>query len=120
MSAKYAAGDRLILRRLNSTRSADIEVVVYKVGRKWGYAKPDGGSFPDVKFDLETGYEDGRGYSSTCRVLTAEQDAIEARVSAVTLRLKELGVRIESYTVRRLSVEALERVAVLIREGVES
>lgn len=111
MSVRYAVGDRLILRRTGGRLGPDSEVVVYKTGRKWGYAKPEGKSYPDVKFDLETGYEDGRGFASHHRVLTAEQDADEKRTAAATLRLKELGVRVESYARRKFSADALERVA---------
>jgi hypothetical protein len=118
MSTRYAMGDRLILRRTGGMRGPDSEVVVYKTGRKWGYAKPEGKSYPDVKFDLETGYEDGRGFASHQRVLTAEQDADEKRILEATGRLKALGVRVDYYARREFSADALERVAdILAADG---
>lgn len=111
---KYNVGDRLILRRLNGRGvEADREVVAYKTGRKWGHAKPEGKSWPDIKFDLETGYEDGKGYSPSHRVLTAEQDAEEKRRSAVMDQLKALEVKF-GFLSPKFSTEALEAVVKIL------
>ena len=71
------------------------EVVVYKVGRRWAYAKPIDRAYPDTKFDIETGYEDGKGFSPLVRIVSAVDLAAAQRHSATLATLRELGVEIK-------------------------
>jgi hypothetical protein len=119
-AVNYRLGDRVELRRTNrGNRDAGVELVVYKVGRKWGFAKPEGGRYPDVKFDLETGYEDGCGYASTRRVLTPEQDAQERRRKDAVAEMKASRITLD-FGSNNISTEALEQIVAILRADREA
>ena len=111
-----AVGDVLIREPLNSRYSKAHEVVVTKIGRKWGWAKPVGGG-PDYKFDLETGYEDCGQYMSRHRALTAEQDAEEKRRAALVESLKEYGLEFGYSRGRDITTDQLARVVAALADA---
>ena len=95
---RFATGDRVIYLSTDPrSKESRRELVVYKAGRKWGYAKPETSSYPDIKFDLETGYEDAGAYSSRHRVATADQLAAEDVRRATLEQLIALGMRPERH-----------------------
>jgi len=106
----YAVGDRLIYLPTDPrSRESRREVAVYKVGRRWGYAKSETSSYPDIKFDLQTGYEDAGQCAARHRVASAEQLAEEDRHRAAREQLVSLGVRLERHG-RDYPADVLERV----------
>lgn len=111
-------GDELILRRVQGNPN-DRVATVTKLGRKWAHAAPTTG-WGEVKFDMVTGYEDGRGFMSHHRLLTPEMDAVEQRIKAARTELHEKGVRFEPWAARGISVETIEAIAAILRESEET
>lgn len=108
MSARPKVGDTLICRSTQRYGTTH-EVTVTKVGRKWAYAG-------NLKFDLDTGWEDGRGYSSYTRTLSVERWAEEDRRKAVTEQLRTFDIRPYDLRWARASVSDLERLVALLVE----
>jgi hypothetical protein len=110
-------GDELIMRR-TQRGTHDSTVTVTKIGRRWAYA--DGGGWREIKFDKETGYEDGRREMSAHRVLTAEMDLAEKRLAAARDQLRALGVRLEPPLTHRISAETAEALAQVLATSKEA
>ena len=119
-------GDRLLKRSTSGARygrpgEEDEEVIVYKVGRKYGYAVADGSEpvaeWMATRFDLETGYEPSGQFASSYRVLTHEMDADEKRRQQLTQALNERGLASSTYSgLRAFSTAKLERILAVIDE----
>jgi hypothetical protein len=117
---RYAVGDRLIYTSTDPrSRTSRSEVVVYKAGRRWGYAKAEGASWPQIKFDLETGYEDSGQYAARRRVVSAEQLAEEERHGAARESLVRLGVRLERHGSNH-PAHVLERIIAILTSTEEA
>ena len=106
-------GTPVLYQYLNPRHSPREGWAITEKGRKWGYAS--NGSW-SVKFDLDSGYEDGGQYTSPGRILTQEILADEQRRQIVLDRLKKaLGV---SYIpARPYSTATLEAVADLLEQS---
>lgn len=112
MSIEWAVGQEVVIRRTRG-EARDKVARVYKVGRKYGYAKPDDHPFPDVQFRLDTGYENS-DYSAYYRVVTPELLADEDRRASALARVTAAGFKAHSSEVRGISTDVLERIADLL------
>lgn len=110
-------GDAVLYQTLNPERAAREGWTVTRLARKWGYAQ--GAYGHEVKFSLDSGYEDGGQYVSPGRILTDGMLEEESRQRAARTKLRDLGVDFR-FGAQRFSADALDAVVEILAADVES
>lgn len=117
---EYSVGQRVLI--VHARRSLPegagrepVEAEVVKIGRAWGEALQDGRTLT-VRFRLEGGAVDSKGYSTTEWVLTPEQHALREARYARDRRIHEAGVRFDFGRTIARSEAFLDALDVLVAE----
>lgn len=116
MSLKNAKpGDRVLYQALNPKREPREGWTIESLARVWGTAIGPYGH--KVKFRIDTGHEDGRGYAPPGRILTPQMVEHEQRVLSAKDALRKLGLAFMYGEADRFTPESLEAAAEALRAG---
>lgn len=107
-------GDEVLYQSLNPTRDPRDGYTVTKLARKWGYAAGPFGS--EVKFSLDSGYQDGGQYASPGRILTRDMLEDEGRRVSARAALRLLGVDLR-WGAPAYSADTLEAVVKILADA---
>jgi hypothetical protein len=106
-------GDPVLYEHLNPRREPRDGYTVTRLARKWGYAEGPYGR--EVKFSLDSGYEDGGQYMPSGRILTQVMLEEESRIESARAALRQLGFD-RRHGCPAYSADTLEAVVKILTE----